>query len=226
MGLGQRLRRPGKDRVHRARADASAKQLFDELDGVLAGDPVAHRQRRHGCFKPRAEGAAGRLVGQRGACAPAALGATQALALVLGHPDGDRRQLFELVARRLADRDLLARAEDVAAAAAFRPVLDDLIDRPRRQQRTPVALVAILSAAFAPRRILATQRRRERIGARRSGGVPRGAVQLALKLSDLLVLARHALLKPPDLLVHPKEDGHHNLAALIVDRLRLRPLHT
>jgi hypothetical protein len=132
---------------------------------------------------------------------------------------------LNLVARRLADRDLLARAEDVPAAAALRPVLNDLIDRPRRQQRTPVALMATLRAAFAPRRILAMRRRRRRIRTRRSGGVPRKTVQLALKLSDPLVLARHALPQPPDLLVHPNEDGHHDLAALLIDRPRLRAVH-
>jgi hypothetical protein len=104
MGLGQRRSGPGEDRVHRARADASAKQLFDELDGVLPGNPVAHRQRRHGPFKARTEGTARRLLGQRRTRAYSTRGAAQTLAPVLGHPDGDRRQLFDLVTRRLADR--------------------------------------------------------------------------------------------------------------------------
>jgi hypothetical protein len=69
---------------------------------------------------------------------------------MLADPYVDRRQLFDLVARRLTDRDPFALAEDVPAAAALRPVLDDLIDGPRGQQGTPVTLVAILGAAFAP----------------------------------------------------------------------------
>jgi hypothetical protein len=86
---------------------------------------------------------------------------------MLDHPDVDRRQLFDLVTCRLADREALAFAEDVTTAAALRPMLDDLLDRPRPQQRPPVALVTVLSAAFAARKILTARRRRRRIGARR-----------------------------------------------------------
>ena len=84
-----------------------------------------------------------------------------------------------MMARRLADRTLLARAGDVAAAATLRPVLDDLIGRPRRQQQTPVALVAILSAAFAPRRILATRRgkRADRSSAERRNSARSGSAR-------------------------------------------------
>jgi hypothetical protein len=49
---------------------------------------------------------------------------------MLDHPDVDRRQLFDLVTCRLADREALAFAEDVTTAAALRPMLDDLLDRP------------------------------------------------------------------------------------------------
>ena len=153
MGLGQRRSGPGEDRVHRTRADPGAEELFDELDSVIAGDAVADRQRRHRRFKARPERAAGHLPGQRCARAPAALRAAHSLSAMLAHHDVDRRQPFDLVARRLADRNPLARAEDVPAVTALRPVLDDLVDCRCGQQRTPVTLMAILSAAFAPRPI-------------------------------------------------------------------------
>jgi hypothetical protein len=144
---------------------------------------------------------------------------------MLAHPDVDRRQLFDLAARWLTGRDPLALAKDVPAATALRLVLDDLIDGPRRQQRTPVAFMAILSAALTPRPTLATRRRRGRIAARRSGGVPRGAIQLALNLSDPLVLAPYTLLQTPNLTVHPQQHRDHDLTALVIDRLSLSPIH-
>ena len=63
------------------------------------------------------------------------------LALVLGHPDRHHRQLLDLTTRRLAHRDAIGLAEHVPAATAGRPVLDDLVDRPRRQQRPALALM-------------------------------------------------------------------------------------
>ncbi len=66
--------------------------------------------------------------------------AAHALALMLGHRDGDHRQLLDLMTRRLTDAHALGLSEDVPAAATGRPVLDDLVDRPRRQQRPPFAL--------------------------------------------------------------------------------------
>lgn len=86
--------------------------------------------------------------------------------------------------------------------------------------------MTVLSAAFAARGILAARKPRGRIGARRSRGVPRRAVQLALKLRDPLVLARNTVLQPTDLLIHPQQHCDHNLAALIIDRLRLNAVHT
>jgi hypothetical protein len=44
--------------------------------------------------------------------------------------------------------------------AVGRPMVDDLVDRPRRQQRTPLALMARLATLTATRRILAPSRRR------------------------------------------------------------------
>jgi hypothetical protein len=42
---------------------------------------------------------------------------------------------------------------------------------------------------------------------------------------DALVLLDHALLQPRDLLIHPHQDGHDRLTALLIDRLGVRALH-
>jgi hypothetical protein len=84
-----------------------------------------------------------------------------------------------------------------------------------------------LATRLAARRVIATPRRRSRrILAWRLGRVARRTLDLALKLGDPLLLPRDALLQPLDLLFHPQQHGDHDLAALVVDRLRLRPLHT
>src|SRR5674476_1463889 len=75
------------------------------------------------------------------------------------------------------------------APTALRPVLDDLVHRPCRQQRPTLALVPRLSTLPSPRGILAPPRCAvRRIGARWSRGVPRVALQPALELGDALVL--------------------------------------
>jgi putative transposase len=62
-------------------------------------------------------------------------------------------------------------------------MLNDLINRARRQQRPPLALVAVLGALLAPGEILATLRRAaRRIGARRRGRVTRAAIQPPFEL--------------------------------------------
>ena len=70
---------------------------------------------------------------------------------MLGDLDRDHRQLLDLLAHRLAHRDALVLREDVTAATAIGQCSIDLVDRPRRQQRTPLALMARLGALFAPR---------------------------------------------------------------------------
>lgn len=74
-----------------------------------------------------------------------------ALALVLCDPDGHHRQLLDLKTGRRAHRDTLARGKDVSAIAARGPVLDDLIDRPQRQQRPALTLVTGLAARLLAR---------------------------------------------------------------------------
>jgi len=56
---------------------------------------------------------------------------------VLDHPNGHLRQLFDPVARGLTQRTALVLGEDVSAAAARGPVLDQLIHGARRQQLAP-----------------------------------------------------------------------------------------
>src|SRR5215211_6295894 len=65
-----------------------------------------------------------------------------------------------------------------------------------------------------------------RVPARRRRGIARVAAKAALELRNPLVLAGHALAKPPDLLIHPQQHRDHDLATLPEDRLRLGPLHT
>jgi hypothetical protein len=145
---------------------------------------------------------------------------------MLGDPHGHHRQFLDLMTRRLAHPDAVALAERMPARTARRPVLNDVVDRPRRQQRPSPALVAGLAARLAPRRILRALGRRRRILTRRLRRVARRAPGLALKPGDALVLLGDALLKPRDLLIHPHQHRHDRLAALPEDRLRLSTLHT
>jgi hypothetical protein len=73
---------------------------------------------------------------------------------MLDHRDRHHRQLFDLVARRLPVGHTLTRDQDMSAAATGRPVLDDPIDCPRRQQRPALTLMAGLRTLLAPRPIL------------------------------------------------------------------------
>jgi hypothetical protein len=153
---------------------------------------------------------------------------------MLGHRDRDRRQLLDLVAHRIADRDPLVLGEHVTAVAAIRPMIDDLVDRPRRQQRAALALMPRLAALPAPRRILAAPgRRARRIDARRLRRVARAAVQPPLQLRDPLILTgnpgRQALdLRLQTLVLRRQRQQHRDdrVTALLVDRLRLGALHT
>jgi hypothetical protein len=108
---------------------------------------------------------------------------------MLGHRDRHHRQLLDLMTRRLPDCHAIDLDEHVPAPTIQRPVLDDTVDRPRRQQRPALALVAGLRALLAPRPILAALgRRARRIAARRLRRVARGPPDPTLKLRDPLVL--------------------------------------
>jgi hypothetical protein len=138
------------------------------------------------------------------------------------------------VAHRITDRDVLALSELVTAVTTIRPVIDDLIDRPRRQQRAALALMPRLAALTATRGILPTPgRRTRRIDTRRLRRVARAAVQPPLKLRDPLILPRNpgreALdLRHKTLVLRRKRQQHRDdrVTAPVVNRLRLNALHT
>jgi hypothetical protein len=59
-------------------------------------------------------------------------------------------QLLDLPAHRLTDRDPLLGRESVTTPAALRPILDDAVYRPRRQERATLALMTRLGALRTP----------------------------------------------------------------------------
>ena len=156
----------------------------------------------------------GYLVGEPRARALSALRTAKALSTVLDHPHRGRGQLFDLVARRLTEGSALLCAEDVPAAATLGPVLDDLVHRPRRQQRATVALMAILGAPLPARGILTASRTRRSVRARRARGVARALPQLPLE-------PLHPRLELLDAAIHPQQDLDDDLPTSVIDRLRL-----
>jgi hypothetical protein len=88
---------------------------------------------------------------------------------MLDHMGRDDRQLFDLMAGRLAHTKKLPHGKDVTAVALRRPVLDELIDRREWQQLPAVTLMPRLRARTAPRRIPSPLRcRPQRVRARRT----------------------------------------------------------
>ena len=137
------------------------------------------------------------------------------------------------MAHRLTNRDVLARVKLVAAIAAIGPVINDHIDRPRRQQRAALALMPGLATLTATRGILAAPGRRTRnIGTRRLRRVSRAAVQPPLELRDPLILPRDPRSQDLDLRLQPlvlrrqrQQNIDNRVTAPLVDRLRLGTLH-
>src|SRR4051812_23827720 len=108
---------------------------------------------------------------------------------MLGDRDGHYRKLLDLVTCRLTNAHTVSLGEDMPAVARGRPMLDDLVDRPRRQQRPAPALMAGLRALLASRPVLRTLGRRARwIAARRLRRVPRRPPDTPLEPLDPLVL--------------------------------------
>ena len=139
---------------------------------------------------------------------------------MLDHTGRDDRQLFDLMTGRLAHATKLPHGEDVTAVAALRPVLDYLIDRREGQKLPAVTIVPRLRARPAPRRILAPLRRRpRRVRTRRTRRVTRAPAQLALKLL-------HPRLQLLDPAIHRQQNLDYSLTPRVIDRLRLRALHT
>jgi hypothetical protein len=139
---------------------------------------------------------------------------------MLDHTGRDDRQLFDLMTRRLAHTTKLPHREDVTTAAPCWPVLDDLIDRREWQQLPAVTLMPRLRTRPAPRRILAPLRRRPgRVRTRRTRRITRATTQLALK-------PLHPPLQLLDTTIHRQQHLNYSLTPHVIDRLRLRALHT
>src|SRR5450432_3573715 len=143
---------------------------------------------------------------------------------MLDHDRGDLRQLLHLMARRIARRDPLSLQEHMPARAALRPVHDYLIDGGPLQQLPTMPLMTRLSALALARPALGPRRLRAlllapRIARRRTRRVPGVLRQLALQTIDP---SRQLL----NLTIHPQQHLDHDLAAGVIDRLSLAPVHT
>jgi hypothetical protein len=145
---------------------------------------------------------------------------------MLDHHRRDDRQLFDLMADRVADREQLPRSEGVTAPTALRPVLDHLIHGRERQELTAVTLMPGLRALRTPGRVLPPLGLlARRIDTRRAGRITRAAIQPTLKLSDPLILASDMRLKLLDPATHRQQHLNDGLTTLVIDRLRLNALH-
>src|SRR5665647_167692 len=152
---------------------------------------------------------------------------------MLAEEHGGRRQLSELMARGLPARRALRRAEDVAAAAARGPVLDELVERRDRRQMTTASRMARLGAPPAPRRSSSPALRRgRRILAGRQRGVARVSLEALFKIgnADLKPPVRLAQLGDlsPEQSVLRREFQEHSddrLRPLLIDRLSLGAFH-
>ena len=205
-----------------------ANSCSQQLDDVAARDAVAHRQRHDRRLQARPERARGDLRGQHRRSPRAAVRAAHALGT-------DARSRVTAITGNSStwwragspDRDPLGLAEHVPAAASRRPVLDDLVDRPRRQQRPALALMTGLRALLAPRPVLAAPRRRARrilTGRRRRVARRRDPAGAQAARSAPPAAATRSVSRC-DLLVHPQQHRDDHLAALVIDRLRLSALH-
>jgi hypothetical protein len=142
---------------------------------------------------------------------------------MLGHPHRDRWQLRQLMAPRLNRANTLCLDQQVRTQpAALRPMLDDLVDLPRRKQPPVPAFMPRLTASPPTRPLpTRTRRRRRKVLRRRQRRVSRTSIQPPLELG-------HPSLKPLvrlDQLAHPQQQRHSRLTITIQDRLRLGPLH-
>src|SRR5712692_5608169 len=223
----QRLAGAGEDRVDRADRDRAAKQLLHQLDELAAGETIADGQGGDRRLQLGAEAAARYPGRQLGTDPAAAIGTADALQTMLADLDRKRRQLRHLAPRRRTSRLALIVAEDVAAAAALRPVLDDLRHPLDRKQRPPVPRMARLAAPLPPRPPRAAPLPQPgRVVARRQRRIARIALQPLLKLLDPLSQLRELRLLRLQPRRQPEQRIDHRLTPLRIDRLRLQALHT
>jgi hypothetical protein len=146
---------------------------------------------------------------------------------VLADLDRKRRQLRHLMPRRRPTRLTLILAEDVAATAARRPVVDELRHAFDLKQRAPMADMARLAALLAARPARPPPLAEPgRIVARRQRRVTRVAPQPLLELLHPLRQRRELRILRLQSRRQRQQRVDHRLAPLRVDRLRVRALHT
>ena len=144
-----------------------------------------------------------------------------------------RRQLRDLMARGFRNRLALRRAEDVAAAAATGPVVDELVERRDRRQMTTASRMARLGAGPSARGRLTRPRwRRGRILAGWQRGVARVSVAALFKVgnADLkppVRLAQLGDLSPEQSVLRRELQEHSDdrFTSLLIDRLSLGAFH-
>jgi len=145
---------------------------------------------------------------------------------MLGHRHGHHRQLLDLMTHRRTDAHALDIAEAISAATSHGPMLGELVDRPRGQQRPALALMAQLRALLAPRPVLATLGRQP--GRSALGGCDELRDERPTRRSSSAIRSSCAATRfsKRDLLIHPQQHRDHRITTLVIDRLGLGPLHT
>ena len=231
MRRGQRLAGPLHDRVDRPGRQLDPEQLPSELGRVAARDTVADRERHDRRLQPRPERPPWHLREARPSSTAAHAGQQTQCSRCSLTLHRDRRQLGQLMPRRLRRVDAFPRAEHaLTRPAAIGPMLDDLVDLLGRKQPPVPALVPGLPAALSTRaRPARPRRRRRRILRRRQRRVPRTPTQPPLQLGDPSLEPLVRLHQPrvrSDQLIELQQQPDRRLAITIQDRLRLAPLHT
>src|SRR6266498_651435 len=223
----QRLAGAGEDRVDRPDRDWATEQLLQQLDKLAAGKTIADRESGDRRLQLRAETAARNTRRQLGTHRATAVRAADALQAMLADLDRKRRQLRHLVPCRRTTRLTLTVVEDVTAATAPRPVLDNLGHSFDRKQRPPMPDVTGLAALLPSRPARpAPLPQPGRIMARRRRRITRVAFQPLLELLDTLRQLRELRVLRLQPRRQPEQRIDHRLAPLRVDRLRLQTLHT
>ena len=219
--LRQRPASALEDRLDRAGAQAHTEELFAELHDIAARDTVSHRQHRHGRFKTRTKRAASDIRGKLRPRPLTAAWAAHPRAAMLDHPGRDHRQPFDLMAHRLTHAEQLARRENTAALAALRPVLDDLIHRTQRQQLAAVTLMPRLGALRTSGAIFPRAARRLPGGSELGG-----SEEFRECFASSGAPASPPALRAAGYAIHRQQNLNYSLPPRVIDRFRLRALHT